>query len=131
MYVYIHVHAVQERVWSREKPRAVPACHMPPNEAVRHPKCAFILLGVWCRQFGTEVIPPKRVLKLLPDLFTHADEKVRAMAKVVTVELTKWIGKDAVKRMLLADLRPATVREWLGGLGAWGWGWGLGYGVTE
>ena len=90
-----------------------------------------LLLGVWCRQFGTEVIPPKRVLKLLPDLFTHADEKVRAMAKAVAVELTKWIGKDAVKRLLLADLRPATVREGLGtGVGVWGQGirqwWGGG-----
>eukprot|EP00850_Spirogloea_muscicola_P001145 SM000004S15015 [mRNA] locus=s4:723804:739200:- [translate_table: standard] len=62
-------------------------------------------------QFGTKVIPAKRVIKLLPKLFNHADQSVRAAAKGLTVELCRWIGKDAIKRVLLDELRDATKKE--------------------
>eukprot|EP00897_Mesotaenium_endlicherianum_P004913 jgi/Mesen1/444/ME000101S10673 len=62
-------------------------------------------------QFGGKVVPPKRILKLLPELFNHADQNVRAAAKGLTVELCKWIGKENVTRLLFEGIRDATKAE--------------------
>ncbi|KAL3680081.1 hypothetical protein R1sor_023037 [Riccia sorocarpa] len=62
-------------------------------------------------QFGTKVVPPKRILKMLPDLFDHQDEKVRASAKGLTIELCRWISKDTVKSILFEKMRETMKRE--------------------
>ncbi|KAF2582220.1 hypothetical protein F2Q68_00001439 [Brassica cretica] len=55
--------------------------------------------------FGSKIIPPKRILKMLPELFDHQDQNVRASAKGVTLELCRWIGKDPVKSILFEKMR--------------------------
>lgn len=47
---------------------------------------------------------------MLPELFDHQDQKVRASAKGVTLELCRWIGKDPVKSILFEKMRDTMVR---------------------
>ncbi|CDY26718.1 BnaA06g13040D [Brassica napus] len=61
-------------------------------------------------EFGSKIIPPKRILKMLPELFDHQDQNVRASAKGVTIELCRWIGKDPVKSILFEKMRDTMVR---------------------
>jgi cytoskeleton-associated protein 5 len=37
---------------------------------------------------------------MLPELFDHQDQNVRASSKGLTLELCRWIGKDNVKSIL-------------------------------
>ena len=47
---------------------------------------------------------------MLPELFDHQDQNVRASAKGVTLELCRWIGKDPVKSILFEKMRDTMVR---------------------
>lgn len=60
-------------------------------------------------EFGAKVVPPKKVLKMLPELFDHPDQNVRASAKGVTLELCRWIGKEPVKSILFEKMRDTMV----------------------
>lgn len=60
-------------------------------------------------EFGSKIIPPKRVLKMLPELFDHQDQNVRASSKGLTLELCRWIGKDPVKSILFEKMRDTMV----------------------
>lgn len=60
-------------------------------------------------EFGAKVVPPKRILKMLPELFDHQDQNVRASSKGLTLELCRWIGKDVVKSILLEKMRDTMV----------------------
>lgn len=75
-------------------------------------------LRVTIASFGTpKVLPPKPVLKGISHLFDSKDAKIRGAAKDLTVELTRWLGPDAVKRDLLDKMRDtmqAEVREMIG-----------------
>lgn len=62
-------------------------------------------------QFGTKVVPPKRILKMLPELFDHQDQNVRASAKGLTIELCRWISKDTVKSILFEKMRDTMKKE--------------------
>lgn len=62
-----------------------------------------------CSQFGPKVVPPKRIVKMLQDLLNHNDNNVRRLAKDLTVELCRWIGKDALKRSLFDNLKKQAV----------------------
>ncbi|GAB4826923.1 Protein MICROTUBULE ORGANIZATION 1 [Ancistrocladus abbreviatus] len=62
-------------------------------------------------EFGAKIVPPKRILKMLPDLFDHQDEKVRASSKGLTLELCRWIGKDPVKSILFEKMRDTMKKE--------------------
>ncbi len=56
--------------------------------------------------FGTPtVIPPKPILKGVSHLFESKDGKTRDAAKELTVELTRWLGPDAVRRDLVEKMR--------------------------
>ena len=48
-------------------------------------------------------------MKMLPELFDHPDANVRACAKGLTIELCRWIGKDAVKNLLFDKMRDTMV----------------------
>jgi cytoskeleton-associated protein 5 len=48
-------------------------------------------------------------MKMLPELFDHQDQNVRACAKGLTIELCRWIGKDAVKNILFDKMRDTMV----------------------
>ncbi|XP_055805496.1 protein MOR1 [Solanum dulcamara] len=62
-------------------------------------------------EFGTKVVPPKRILKMLPELFDHQDQNVRASSKGLTLELCRWIGKDPVKSILFEKMRDTMKKE--------------------
>lgn len=61
-------------------------------------------------EFGAKVVPPKRILKMLPELFDHQDQNVRASSKGLTLELCRWIGKDPVKSILFEKMRDTMVQ---------------------
>lgn len=48
---------------------------------------------------------------MLPELFDHQDQNVRASSKGVTLELCRWIGKDPVKSILFEKMRDTMVRK--------------------
>lgn len=62
-------------------------------------------------EFGAKVVPPKRILKMLPELFDHQDQNVRASSKGLTIELCRWIGKDPVKSILFEKMRDTMKKE--------------------
>ncbi|XP_057847026.2 protein MOR1 isoform X2 [Cryptomeria japonica] len=62
-------------------------------------------------EFGTKVVSPKKILKMLPELFNHQDQNVRASSKGLTLELCRWIGKDAVKSILFEKMRDTMKNE--------------------
>nr|GMD09039.1 Protein MOR1 [Ipomoea batatas] len=62
-------------------------------------------------EFGAKIVPPKRILKMLPELFDHQDQNVRACAKGLTLELCRWIGKDPVKSILFEKMRDTMKKE--------------------
>jgi len=69
-----------------------------------------ILMAV--QTFGTpKVVPPKAILKGLAPLFDAKDEKVRAVAKDITLEMAKWLGSGAVKRDLIDNMRGTMQAE--------------------
>lgn len=76
----------------------------------------LFLISVVCyvsfSAFGTKVVPPKRIMKMLPELFDHPDQNVRACSKGLTIELCRWIGKDAVKNLLFDKMRDTMVSSW-------------------
>ncbi|KAG0450884.1 hypothetical protein HPP92_026450 [Vanilla planifolia] len=62
-------------------------------------------------EFGTKIVPPKRILKMLPELFDHQDQNVRASSKGLTLELCRWIGKDPVKSILFEKMRDTMKKK--------------------
>ncbi|XP_062074360.1 protein MOR1-like [Humulus lupulus] len=69
-------------------------------------------MHVWFdSEFGAKVVPPKRILKMLPELFDHQDQNVRASSKGITLELCRWIGKDPVKSILFEKMRDTMKKE--------------------
>lgn len=62
-------------------------------------------------EFGAKVVPPKRILKMLPELFDHQDQNVRSSSKGLTLELCRWIGKDPVKSILFEKMRDTMKKE--------------------
>ncbi|KAL6532547.1 hypothetical protein OROGR_014517 [Orobanche gracilis] len=60
-------------------------------------------------EFGSKV--PKRILKMLPELFEHQDQNVRARSKGLTLELCRWIGKDSVKSILFEKMGETMKKE--------------------
>lgn len=62
-------------------------------------------------EFGTKVVAPKKILKMLPELFDHQDQNVRASAKGLTIELCRWIGKEPVKSILFEKMRDTMKKE--------------------
>ncbi|KAI3466656.1 hypothetical protein Pfo_023319, partial [Paulownia fortunei] len=62
-------------------------------------------------EFGAKIVPPKRILKILPELFDHQDQNVRASSKGLTLELCRWIGKDPVKSILFEKMRDTMKKE--------------------
>lgn len=62
-------------------------------------------------EFGAKVVPPKKILKMLPELFDHPDQNVRASSKGLTLELCRWIGKEPVKSILFEKMRDTMKKE--------------------
>ncbi|AET01913.2 microtubule organization protein [Medicago truncatula] len=62
-------------------------------------------------EFGAKIVPPKRILRMLPELFDHQDQNVRASSKGLTLELCRWIGKENVKSILFEKMRDTMKKE--------------------
>ncbi|KVH89565.1 hypothetical protein Ccrd_008447 [Cynara cardunculus var. scolymus] len=62
-------------------------------------------------EFGSKIVPPKRILKMLPELFDHQDQNVRASSKGLTLELCRWIGREPVKSILFEKMRDTMKKE--------------------
>ncbi|KEH18651.1 microtubule organization protein [Medicago truncatula] len=45
-------------------------------------------------EFGAKIVPPKRILKVLPELFDHQDQNVSASSKWLTLELCHTMKKE-------------------------------------
>jgi cytoskeleton-associated protein 5 len=60
-------------------------------------------------EFGAKIVLPKRILKILPELFDHQDQNVRASSKRLTFELFRWVCKDDVKSILFEKMRDTMV----------------------
>ena len=67
------------------------------------PAAAYCLFAI--SEFGARFAPPKIILKMIPELFDHQDQNVRASSKGLTLELCRWIGKDLVKSILFEKMR--------------------------
>ncbi|KAK0556534.1 hypothetical protein OC846_001101 [Tilletia horrida] len=61
--------------------------------------------------FGPKQVSPKPILKVLPNIFAHADKTVRAEGSALAVELHRWIGPalgptiDQLKDIQAKELR--------------------------
>ena len=79
------------------------------------PKCALAsveALRAALASFGTPgVVPPKPIVKGVAHLFDSKDGKLRDAAKELTVELTRWLGVDAVRKDLLEKMRAGMRAE--------------------
>ncbi|XP_058079545.1 protein MOR1-like [Magnolia sinica] len=62
-------------------------------------------------EFGAKVVYPKKILRMLPELFDHQDQNVHASSKGLTLELCRWIGKDPVKSILFEKMRDTMKKE--------------------
>jgi cytoskeleton-associated protein 5 len=59
--------------------------------------------------FGTQVVLPQPILKILPKIFGHTDKTVRAEGTLLTQALYQYIGPALDS--FLADLKPVQVKE--------------------
>lgn len=62
-----------------------------------------------CSEFGSKIITLKPVVKVLPKLFESREKAVRDEAKLLAVEIYKWI-RDAL-RAPLQNINSVQVRE--------------------
>ncbi|KAG9445679.1 hypothetical protein H6P81_011807 [Aristolochia fimbriata] len=62
-------------------------------------------------EFGAKVVPLKRILKMLPELFDHQDQDVGASSKGLTLELCCGIRKYPVKSTLFEKMRDPMKKE--------------------
>ncbi|KAG1441515.1 hypothetical protein G6F56_011447 [Rhizopus delemar] len=83
-----------------------------PGTSAKQPKVivqTVITLKEIVRQFGTNHMDPKPLLRLLPKLFGHVDKNVRSETFNLTIELYQWLG-DAIKNSL-DGLKPIQQKE--------------------
>eukprot|EP00198_Chlamydomonas_reinhardtii_P006227 XP_001695563.1 microtubule associated protein [Chlamydomonas reinhardtii] len=57
--------------------------------------------------FGHRVVTPKPIMVALPALFESKDGKAREKVKEIVVELSRWMGPDAIRAVLFDKMRDA------------------------
>ncbi|KAG5562009.1 hypothetical protein RHGRI_004896 [Rhododendron griersonianum] len=62
-------------------------------------------------EFGAKIVPPKRILKMLPELFDHLDQNVRASSRGFSLEPCRRIGKEPVKSILFEKMWDTMKKE--------------------
>ena len=60
-------------------------------------------------EFGSKIVQPNKLLKMLLEIYDHPDQDVRASSKRLTLELCRWIGRDPVKSILFEKMSDTTV----------------------
>ncbi|PNH12606.1 Protein MOR1 [Tetrabaena socialis] len=68
---------------------------------------ALELLYHTINHFGHRVVTPNPILKALPALFESKDGKAREKVKEIVVEMSRWMGADAVRTLLFSKMRDA------------------------
>lgn len=63
------------------------------------------------QQFGPAVIPPNQVVPPLLKVFDAKDVKIRATAKDIVIELSRWLGQDKVRSTILPKMRDTQQAE--------------------
>ncbi len=61
------------------------------------------------KAFGPQDFPPAQLLKVFPDLFQNPDAKVRDSARLLAIEMRRWLGP--VMDKAIEALRPAQQKE--------------------
>ncbi|XP_071485290.1 cytoskeleton-associated protein 5-like [Diadema antillarum] len=61
------------------------------------------------REFGSKVITLKPVVKSVPKILEHSDKNVREKAKLLAIELYRWIG--AAIKPSLQNIKPVQLKE--------------------
>ncbi|EEZ99362.1 protein mini spindles [Tribolium castaneum] len=61
------------------------------------------------REFGTKIINVKPLVKKIPDLFSDREKAVRDEARLMTIEIYRWIGNAL--RPQLNSLKPVQISE--------------------
>ncbi|GKA30765.1 RNA-directed DNA polymerase, eukaryota, reverse transcriptase zinc-binding domain protein [Tanacetum coccineum] len=62
-------------------------------------------------EFGSKIVPPNRLLKMLLEIYDLQDQDVRASSKRLTLELCRWIGRDPVKSILFEKMSDTVEKE--------------------
>lgn len=79
----------------------------------KQPKIVAACISVLRRgiqEFGARVFNIKQLLKSIPGMFEHSDKTVRAEAKLLAIEMYRWIGA-ALKTSLDGKIKPVQMKE--------------------
>ncbi|CAI8010225.1 Cytoskeleton-associated protein 5 [Geodia barretti] len=71
--------------------------------------CVFVLRTM-LTEFGAKVVNMKQLLKSMPSMFEHSDKNVRAEAKLLAVEVYRWMGPP-LRGILDKSLKPVQMKE--------------------
>ncbi|GJW87272.1 protein MOR1 [Tanacetum coccineum] len=85
------------------------------EKAIKHKVAKAVVLAIdvmfqALSEFGSKIVAPQRLLKMLPELFDHQNQNVRASSIGLTLELCRWIGRYRVKSMF-EEMRDKTKKE--------------------
>eukprot|EP00232_Nephroselmis_pyriformis_P008410 CAMPEP_0182876752 /NCGR_PEP_ID=MMETSP0034_2-20130328/14326_1 /TAXON_ID=156128 /ORGANISM="Nephroselmis pyriformis, Strain CCMP717" /LENGTH=510 /DNA_ID=CAMNT_0025009557 /DNA_START=53 /DNA_END=1581 /DNA_ORIENTATION=- len=72
---------------------------------------ALLAIHECFRTFGAKVVQPQPILKGIPPLFESKDGKMRDAVKSLTVEMTRWVGADLVRNVLMEKMREAMKKD--------------------
>ncbi|XP_070564717.1 cytoskeleton-associated protein 5-like isoform X2 [Ptychodera flava] len=70
--------------------------------------CLQVLREALC-EFGSKVIPAKPIVKSLPKMFENRDKNVREEAKLLTVEIYRWVGPAF--KAAIQNIPPVVMKE--------------------
>uniref|UniRef100_A0A0E0L404 TOG domain-containing protein n=1 Tax=Oryza punctata TaxID=4537 RepID=A0A0E0L404_ORYPU len=74
------------------------------------------LLQKTLQQFGSDVVSAERIMKVHPELLESSDNRVRKASEVLAIELSRWIGRKALRRSVIkkiAERRKGNLSELL------------------
>lgn len=101
MYIEIEkFEAVQEELMKgteQKNPKIVAACIQALTTALR--------------EFGIKIINPKPIIKKIGVLFSDRDKNVRDEARLMVIELYKWMGPSLKNHLQAANLQPVQMTE--------------------
>ncbi|XP_033117139.1 cytoskeleton-associated protein 5-like isoform X3 [Anneissia japonica] len=70
---------------------------------------SILVLRTAISNFGSKIITLKPIVKVMPKLFEHSDKNVREEAKLLAIEIYRWIG--AVFKPGLQKIKPVQMKE--------------------
>jgi len=70
----------------------------------------YKILNWFSSGFGVQALNVKSVMKHIAPLLENRDKDVRQQAKLLAVELFRWIGDDIALKPRLQNIKPLQVR---------------------